>query len=314
MMKMIGMASVEAVTECSQCGKSKDACCRCPCNKAFYCNPECQHRHWNVHKSECTCARRGPPPLGSCLQCGTVSSELMHCVCEQALYCSIACQQMHWGTHRRVCRDWTTWAPTTAPKANDTGAQTEPCACRKTIRELRGRGPQQTPPTPSIAPSRAGAADNGTATTPHDAPGVAETTASGKPRPRAVGFGAVGLEHDDIQVTVLPLGGGSVAATGAGAGAAGGLSHVERLALCEEEEASVRWGVGLELEGAVVLLANLYEEQYCSAARQALLREERAGRVNVVKNWTLATQRLRGQVRSAAATPTKPANDMSTIL
>ena len=42
---------------CSWCGRAADRFAKCPCKTARYCNAGCQHRHWDMHKSECPRAK-----------------------------------------------------------------------------------------------------------------------------------------------------------------------------------------------------------------------------------------------------------------
>jgi hypothetical protein len=38
---------------CSWCGRAAEHLRKCPCKEARYCNADCQHRHWGLHKPEC---------------------------------------------------------------------------------------------------------------------------------------------------------------------------------------------------------------------------------------------------------------------
>jgi hypothetical protein len=42
---------------CSWCGRAAEHFAKCPCKQARYCNADCQHRHWDMHKSECPRAK-----------------------------------------------------------------------------------------------------------------------------------------------------------------------------------------------------------------------------------------------------------------
>jgi hypothetical protein len=41
---------------CSWCGVVSEIIFTCPCDRAWYCNAECQLQHWPTHKPQCRCA------------------------------------------------------------------------------------------------------------------------------------------------------------------------------------------------------------------------------------------------------------------
>ncbi len=77
----------------------------CPCEKVFYCNAECQTKHWPEHKPECNHGRSSKIPITACTNCDKVSDQNMWCPCGTTLYCSVGCQRAHWAAgHFEVCR------------------------------------------------------------------------------------------------------------------------------------------------------------------------------------------------------------------
>jgi hypothetical protein len=81
---------------CNQCGKVEDQMSKCNgCNRAWYCNEECQLLHWPTHKPQCDV----------CMECGTVLTKILRCsCCMKAKYCGAACSKAHWSVHKKECR------------------------------------------------------------------------------------------------------------------------------------------------------------------------------------------------------------------
>ena len=44
---------------CCWCGRTAENLKKCPCKGVRYCNAECQHLHWDLHKSDCPKAAKG---------------------------------------------------------------------------------------------------------------------------------------------------------------------------------------------------------------------------------------------------------------
>jgi len=44
------------VISCGECGLVSGKMKRCACKKMWYCDRDCQKRHWKTHKKECRCA------------------------------------------------------------------------------------------------------------------------------------------------------------------------------------------------------------------------------------------------------------------
>jgi predicted DsbA family dithiol-disulfide isomerase len=40
-------------TVCSWCGAMSGSLRKCPCKMSTYCDADCQHRHWKLHKPQC---------------------------------------------------------------------------------------------------------------------------------------------------------------------------------------------------------------------------------------------------------------------
>ncbi len=79
---------------CSCCGAVSEIIFTCPCDRAWYCNAECQLQHWPTHKPQCSV----------CFYCSTLLTKVMHCSrCKTAKYCNAACQTAHWSEHKKDC-------------------------------------------------------------------------------------------------------------------------------------------------------------------------------------------------------------------
>jgi hypothetical protein len=73
----------------------------CPCRDAWYCQDECQLKHWPEHRIACKNRRK------ICLYCGTPGARKSMpnvCPCNEAWYCGDECQLQHWSEHRPVCK------------------------------------------------------------------------------------------------------------------------------------------------------------------------------------------------------------------
>ncbi len=80
---------------CNQCGKIKENMDVCNgCGRAWYCDTECQLRHWPTHQPLCDV----------CLYCATVLSKILRCLrCKKAKYCDAECSKAHWSEHKGEC-------------------------------------------------------------------------------------------------------------------------------------------------------------------------------------------------------------------
>jgi tetratricopeptide (TPR) repeat protein len=79
---------------CSCCGAVSEIIFTCPCDRARYCNADCQLQHWPTHKLHCSV----------CFYCSTLLTKVMRCSrCQTAKYCNAACQMAHWGEHKKDC-------------------------------------------------------------------------------------------------------------------------------------------------------------------------------------------------------------------
>lgn len=68
---------------------------KCPCNKARYCNKDCQEKDWAKHRSICPHRRR-------CSACKK-SNPRSQCPCKKAFYCNKDCQRNDWQNHQTAC-------------------------------------------------------------------------------------------------------------------------------------------------------------------------------------------------------------------
>jgi tetratricopeptide (TPR) repeat protein len=79
---------------CSWCGAVSEIIFTCPCDRAWYCNTDCQLQHWPTHKLHCSV----------CFYCSTLLTKVKRCSrCQIAKYCNAACQTAHWGEHKKDC-------------------------------------------------------------------------------------------------------------------------------------------------------------------------------------------------------------------
>ena len=86
---MLAMSSA-----CSQCGMVSELVEVCVCARAWYCNADCQLKHWATHKPMCNI----------CLHCDKAVYSLLHCSrCKKAKYCSAECSKAHWSVHKKDC-------------------------------------------------------------------------------------------------------------------------------------------------------------------------------------------------------------------
>ena len=85
--------------ECSQCYKSSDKMTRCSrCKVAYYCDANCQRKHYPQHKLECS-------PSIQCKTCKQRFKELDICgACQSVSYCSRNCQKADWPKHKAFCK------------------------------------------------------------------------------------------------------------------------------------------------------------------------------------------------------------------
>ncbi len=79
---------------CSCCGAVSQIIFTCHCDRAWYCNADCQMQHRPTLKPHCTV----------CFYCSTVLTKVKRCSrCQIAKYCNAACQTAHWGEHEKDC-------------------------------------------------------------------------------------------------------------------------------------------------------------------------------------------------------------------
>ena len=80
---------------CNQCGTVKEHMFKCDgCNRAWYCNTDCQLQHWPTHRPQCDV----------CIQCATVLTKIMRCSrCKKVKYCGAECSKAHWSEHKKDC-------------------------------------------------------------------------------------------------------------------------------------------------------------------------------------------------------------------
>jgi hypothetical protein len=77
---------------CSCCGAVSEIIFTCPCDRAWYCNAECQLQHWPTHKPHCSV----------CFYCSTVLTKVKRSSrCHIAKYCNAACQTALWSEHKK---------------------------------------------------------------------------------------------------------------------------------------------------------------------------------------------------------------------
>ena len=80
---------------CNQCGTIKEHMSKCDgCNRAWYCDAECQLKHWATHRPQCDV----------CIQCATVLTKIQRCSrCKKTKYCGFECSKAHWSEHKKDC-------------------------------------------------------------------------------------------------------------------------------------------------------------------------------------------------------------------
>ena len=80
---------------CNQCGTVHGHMCKCDgCNRAWYCNTDCQLQHWPTHRPQCDV----------CIQCATVLTKIERCSrCMMVKYCGAECSKAHWSEHKKEC-------------------------------------------------------------------------------------------------------------------------------------------------------------------------------------------------------------------
>jgi tetratricopeptide (TPR) repeat protein len=80
---------------CDCCGLIKEGLYKCACQRAWYCNEECQNNHWEQHMLNCNI----------CSHCEDVKVELKQCSrCHNAKYCDAECQNKHCAVHKLECK------------------------------------------------------------------------------------------------------------------------------------------------------------------------------------------------------------------
>ena len=84
---------------CNECEKIKHDMDVCNgCCKAWYCNTECQLKHWPTHKKLCTvcfnCDKRLDRDAATFLRCSK---------CKAIKYCGKECQNEDWKEHKQTC-------------------------------------------------------------------------------------------------------------------------------------------------------------------------------------------------------------------
>ncbi len=99
---------------CSSCHKQSTSLKACKgCQRAQYCNKDCQTKHWREHKKTClqykgtvsssaTSKPQDATPT-HCSSCSKISPSLKKCRCHLVQYCSVECQRNDWPRHRDEC-------------------------------------------------------------------------------------------------------------------------------------------------------------------------------------------------------------------
>jgi tetratricopeptide (TPR) repeat protein len=85
---------------CNGCETVREGMDMCNgCAKVWYCNTECQLKHWPIHKKACS----------MCAFCETgldafdVDKRLRCSRCKVTHYCGTECQNAHWSEHKKTC-------------------------------------------------------------------------------------------------------------------------------------------------------------------------------------------------------------------
>ena len=110
------------VDACSYCNTITSSLRKCSgCHKVKYCNKDCQHKHWIMHKFECDHTSKFSSERvknsedvrkstefkvdeNKCSYCSSSDTMLRRCTaCYKVRYCSEDCQKKHWSRHKREC-------------------------------------------------------------------------------------------------------------------------------------------------------------------------------------------------------------------
>ena len=99
-------------TRCAQCfQESAKLKARSKCHTVYYCNKECQQKHWKEHKKTCCalhdCSEQTKhlDEVSVCSYCSKASNYLKKCtLCYAVQYCDKDCQRKHWPQHRMQCK------------------------------------------------------------------------------------------------------------------------------------------------------------------------------------------------------------------
>ena len=95
------------VQYCDHCHSQSSYLKKCTrCDKAAYCNQDCQRSHWKEHRLICQPASRmaPKPAFDKCSACEKANKRLKKCLCHLAAYCSIECQRNDWPHHSATCK------------------------------------------------------------------------------------------------------------------------------------------------------------------------------------------------------------------
>ena len=78
---------------CSACDKKSDTAMKCrACKCVWYCDKECQNKHWKEHRKECKLIKKELDKRGGKLDLG------------EERYCEKKCQKRHRKEHRKECK------------------------------------------------------------------------------------------------------------------------------------------------------------------------------------------------------------------
>ena len=99
-------------TRCAQCFQESAKLKACSkCHTVYYCNKECQKKHWKEHKKTCCalhdCSEQTKhlDEVSMCSYCSKTSNYLKKCtLCYAVQYCDKDCQRKHWPQHKMQCK------------------------------------------------------------------------------------------------------------------------------------------------------------------------------------------------------------------
>ena len=122
--------AADGTRRCLSCWRATSGIKRCTgCKMVFYCNVNCQKRHWKAHRSVCrsaaarararaeqellqlisvareqgdTAAKHQKHACAN-ISCNHKNAKKLCSRCKTSLYCSAACQKVHWKEHKKTC-------------------------------------------------------------------------------------------------------------------------------------------------------------------------------------------------------------------